>query len=205
MVATCGALLIHGTYSLLFIQFCGIVSPFSTTALWNESLPVFSFHFHSSIQRGHFAINQTFIDSPVLSVSRYACDASALQWPQLTGVLLDYSPENGTLTGNVWHNQTLLDRYTKNILFTPYNTACLNEISSLTLPSHAFHGAWVSELLEEVVLDMEGSAYDCSAQFARPLEVKRFVLRQNAGWLDVQNVRVTETLLVHVRRCAVGV
>ena len=120
-------------------------------------------------------------------------------------MLLDYSPENGTLTGNVWHNQTLLDRYTKNILLTPYNTACLNEISSLTLPSHAFHGAWVSEPLEEVVLDMEGSAYDCSAQFARPLEVKRFVLRQNAGWLDVQNVRVIETLLVHVRMCAVGV
>ena len=195
IVVICLAILTRAVYALLFIQFCGIVSPFSTTTLWNQTLPLTTVAFHSSVQRGHIAVNLTDTTTPVLAVSRYACNAAVLGDTLLSAVKMNYHQKQKELVVDVWSDHAALKKYDVTMATVRFNAACLNEISTLSLSSWVRGGELTRrDSIHTLTIAMEGMSYDCLLQFPEPVAVGSLQIALNEGLLDVSNVVVKEKM-----------
>lgn len=195
IVVVCLVILTRAVYALLFIQFCGIVSPFSTTTLWNQTLPLTTITFHSSVQRGHIAVNLTDTATPVLAVSRYACDAAVLGDALLSAVKMNYHQKQRELAVDVWSDQAALKKYDVTMATVRFNAACLNEISTLSFSSWVRGGGLTRrDSIHTLTITVEGTSYDCLLQFPEPVAVDNLQIALNEGLLDVSNVVVKERM-----------
>lgn len=147
------------------------------------------------MQRGHIAVNLTDTATPVLAVSRYACDAAVLGDALLSAVKMNYHQKQRELAVDVWSDQAALKKYDVTMATVRFNAACLNEISTLSFSSWVRGGGLTRrDSIHTLTITVEGTSYDCLLQFPEPVAVDSLQIALNEGLLDVSNVVVKERM-----------
>ena len=127
-------LLFRLTQDQLYRQNCGIIASFHETHVFNSSSHGFpsDIAFTSEFPVGTLNFRGVHVDLAELSITRFACVSRVLQDETFTGV--SFSEEKTRWTASVRSDADAVAIYDRKSLSGSYNAACVNEISTLTLP-----------------------------------------------------------------------
>lgn len=118
----------------IYGQYCGIIASFHATHSFNSSTHGFprDIVFSSEFPVGMINFRGVHYEKAELSVTRFACISRVLEDETFTSV--SFQKQNAQWTATVWSNADALAIYDKQSLSGSYNAACVNEITTLTLP-----------------------------------------------------------------------
>ena len=127
-------LLIRVAHDQLYGQYCGVLASFHTVHSYNSSaysLPAM-ISVDLSFPEGMLQFHGTHSKIAELDITCFACVARVLDDANFTGV--SFMGMNSLWTVRVWSNAEALAVFDKKSLSGSYNTACANEITTISLP-----------------------------------------------------------------------